>query len=128
MQWGLLGIAWAYMLGGYLCLMYPTWSLAGRLINLHFVELLKNVTAPFCCAACMAAIIWISNQWLFVQQAEWFRLVAYTFFGVVIYGFLITHFKLEAWQDIKELILMGGGQRSRLIRSILGNGPQVGSE
>jgi O-antigen/teichoic acid export membrane protein len=128
MQWGLLGIAWAYMLGGYLCLLYPTWSLAGRLINLHFVELLKNVTAPFCCAACMAAIIWISNQWLFVQQAEWFRLVAYTFFGVVIYGFLITHFKLEAWQDIKELILMGGGQRSRLIRSILGNGPQVGSE
>ena len=26
MHWGLLGIAWAYVLGIYLCLLYPTWS------------------------------------------------------------------------------------------------------
>ena len=30
MQWGLLGIAWAYVLGGYLFLLYPTWSSAGE--------------------------------------------------------------------------------------------------
>ena len=67
MQWGLLGVAWAYVLGGYLCLLYPTWSSAGHLIGLRFAELLKNVAGPFYCAACMAAAIWLSDQWLFVS-------------------------------------------------------------
>ena len=128
MQWGLLGVAWAYVLGGYLCLLYPTWSSAGHLIGLRFTELLKNVAGPFYCAACMAAVIWLSDQWLFAQQPHWLRLVTHTFAGIAIYAFLITRFKLQAWQDVRELILVMGGPRSRLIRSFLENNSQVRSE
>ena len=128
MQWGLLGVAWAYVLGGYLCLLYPTWSSAGHLIGLRFAELLKNVAGPFYCAACMAAAIWFSDQWLFYQQAHWLRLAVHTFAGIAIYAFLITRFKLQAWQDVRELILVTGGPRSRLIRSFLENGSRVRSE
>jgi hypothetical protein len=42
MHWGLLGIAWAYVLGGYGFLFYPTWSLAGGLIGLHFGYLIVS--------------------------------------------------------------------------------------
>ena len=69
LQWGLLGVAWAYMLGGYLFLLYPTWSSAERLIGVRFTELLKNVAGPFYCSACMAAVIYMSDQWLFVSTA-----------------------------------------------------------
>jgi O-antigen/teichoic acid export membrane protein len=121
MQWGLLGLAWAYVLGSYVCLLYPTLASAGHLVGLRFAELLQNAAGPFYCAACMAAVIWLSNQWLFDHQAHWLRLVVHTVAGIVIYGVLITRFKLEAWQDVRELILVIGGQRSRLIRSFLGN-------
>ena len=128
LQWGLLGVAWAYMLGGYLFLLYPTLSSAGRLIGLRFTELLKNVAGPFYCSACMATVIYISDQWLFVQQAYWLRLLVQSFAGIVIYGFLITRFKLEAWHDVRELILMIGGPRSRLVRSLLENPSPARSE
>jgi O-antigen/teichoic acid export membrane protein len=128
MHWGLLGVAWAYTLGSYLCIMYPTWAAAGHLIGLRFADFLKNVAGPFYCAACMAAIIWLSDQWLFIQQPNWLRLVTHTFAGVAIFGFMITYFKLEAWQDVRELILMVGGPRSRWIRRLLENNSQVKAE
>jgi O-antigen/teichoic acid export membrane protein len=125
MRWGLLGIAWAYVLGSYLCLLYPTWSLAGGLIGLRFSELVKNVAGPFFCAAFMAATIWISDQWLFVEKADWIRLLVHTLAGTCIYGFLITRFKLEAWQDVRAFILETGGRQSHLIRFIFDRGSQV---
>jgi O-antigen/teichoic acid export membrane protein len=128
MRWGLLGVAWSYVLGGYLCILYPTWSSAGRLIGLRFAEILKNVAGPFYCAACMAAAIWFSDQWLFIEQADWLRLVVHTIAGIVIYGFLIIGFRLKAWQDVRELIMTVGGRRSRLIHFLLGNGTGVKSE
>jgi O-antigen/teichoic acid export membrane protein len=126
MHWGLLGVAWAYVLGGYLFLLYPTWSLAGRLIGLRFADLLKNVSGPFYCAAFMAAVIWLSDRWLFIEEAHWTRLLLNTLAGIAIYGFLIMRFNLEAWQDVRVLILETGGRRSRLIRFMLGSGSQVG--
>jgi O-antigen/teichoic acid export membrane protein len=121
MHWGLLGIAWAYVLGHYLCLLYPTWLLAGRLINVRFAELLDNVAEPFYVAVCMAVIIWLSDQWLFAHQPNWLRLVTQMSTGIVIYGLLIACFKLQAWQDVREMTLMIAGPRSRFIRFLLGN-------
>jgi O-antigen/teichoic acid export membrane protein len=127
MNWGLIGVAWAYMLGGYLCLLYPTWSSAGRLIDLNFVELLKNAAGPFYCATGMAVTMWLSDRWLFVDRADGLRLIAGTLGGIAIYSFLVTCLKLQAWQDVRELILTTVGQRSRLIRSMLGDGRRMGS-
>jgi O-antigen/teichoic acid export membrane protein len=111
MHWALLGIAWAYLLGGYTFLLYPTLSLAGGLIGLRFTSLLKNVAAPFACAACMAAVTWISNHWLFELQAHWLQLALNVPIGIVVYCLLITRFKITAWLDVKELILEKGALR-----------------
>src|SRR5262249_10171436 len=108
MHWGLLGIAWAYVLGGYAFILYPAWSLAGGLIGLRFADLLKNVAAPFACAACMAAIVWVSYHWPLVQQAQWLRLVVNVLIGIVIYCFLIMRFRIAAWLGVRKLILGTG--------------------
>ena len=52
-HWGLMGVAWAYVIGGYVFICYPTWARAGRLVNLSFTALLRNVEGPFACAALM---------------------------------------------------------------------------
>ena len=125
LHWGLLGIAWAYVLGGYLCIFYPTWSAAGRLIGVRFGELLKNVAGPFFCAAIMAIAIWFSDRWFFTEEPNWMRLLVHTLAGTAIYGFLIARLKLQAWQDVRELILQATGRRNRLICLLLDDGARV---
>jgi len=118
--WGLLGIAWAYVLGGYLFLLYPTWSSAARIIGLTFADLLRCVAPPFFCAVPMAAVIWLLNEALTLEHPYWVRLLLVPI-GIVIYGVLIRTFRLKAWNDLRDLILDAGGQKSRLIRWLLGS-------
>jgi hypothetical protein len=120
MHWGLLGIAWAYVVGGYGCLLYPTWSSAGQLIGVRFGELLRNVTGPFVCAVVMATLVWLSDHMVLFQEANWLRLFVGVMTGSVIYGILIRHFQLQAWDDVRTLILDLGGQHSRFVCWLIG--------
>jgi PST family polysaccharide transporter len=108
MRWGILGIAWAYVLGVYVCVLYPSWSAAGRLIGLRFLDTLKNVSGPFFCATVMAMAAWLVDRWWPVEQALALRLAADVLAGAVVYGFLIHVFRLEAWRDIRDLVLKSG--------------------
>jgi hypothetical protein len=51
-HWGLMGVAWAYVLGGYVFVWYPVWSSAGRIVNLRFSALLRNVAGTVCLCSC----------------------------------------------------------------------------
>jgi O-antigen/teichoic acid export membrane protein len=116
MRWGLLGIAWAYVVGGFGCLLYPTWSAAGRLSGLRFTELVRNTVGPFCCAASMASAIWLIDRFLSGGQPDWLRLAVNVLVGIVVYWVLINHFQLEAWHELRELVFEIGGRKNRLVR------------
>jgi hypothetical protein len=103
-------------------------SAAGRLIGLRFVDMLKNVAGPLCCATCMAVAIWLSDQWLLVELAHWLRLAVDVLVGTSVYWFLIARFQLKAWDEVRELILETDGRRSDLIRWLLGYGSRVRSD
>jgi len=120
-QWGLMGVAWAYVLGTYVFICYPTWSCAGRLVNLGFKALIKNVAGPLNCAVSMGLLLWISDRWIFGSQANVIRLVIQVPLGVLVYGFLIRQFRLEAFSDVKNIIIEMGGQRNRLLRWLIDN-------
>jgi O-antigen/teichoic acid export membrane protein len=115
-HWGLVGVAWAYVLGSYLFLLYPTWSQAGRLLNLGFGELLKNVAGPFACAASMGILLWMSDHWIFGSSAVGMRLAAQVVLGALVYGFLVRFLRLESWVDLENIILERGGERNRFMR------------
>jgi O-antigen/teichoic acid export membrane protein len=120
-HWGIMGVAWAYVLGTYVFICYPTWSSAGRLLNLGFKELLRNLAGPFYCAVSMGLLLWASDRWIFGRQAMWVRLVIQVLLGILVYGYLIRQFRLEAFGEFQKIILEMGGRRSRFIRWFAGD-------
>jgi len=121
MHWGILGIAWAYVLGVYGCVLYPTWSAAGRLIGLRFMEILRNVTGVLFCGMGMAIMVWLVDRLLLLEKARSLRLAVGFIVGVVFYTLLIRLFRLQAWNDIRELVIEIGGGRKRFIRWLVGD-------
>jgi PST family polysaccharide transporter len=120
-QWGLMGVAWTYVLGTYVFICYPTWSCAGRLVGLGFKVLIKNVAGPFYCAASMGLLLWILDRWIFGSQVNVIRLVIQVPLGVLVYGFLIRQFRLEAFGDVQKIIIEMGGQRNQVLRWLIGD-------
>jgi PST family polysaccharide transporter len=118
-QWGLVGVAWAYVLGTLVFICYPTWSCAGRLIGIGFKLLIKNVAGPFYCAAAMGLLLWISDHWVLGSQVHVIRLAAQVPLGVLLYGYLIRRFRLEAFGDVQKIILETGGERNRFLRWLI---------
>jgi O-antigen/teichoic acid export membrane protein len=118
-RWGLIGVAWAYLLGTYLLVWYPTWSRAARLIGLAVPALLRQVAGPFACAALMGAVLWVSDRALLKDQSMLLRLGAQLPLAALLYLVLIRQAKLRAWTDTRAILLEMGAGRSRALRWIL---------
>jgi len=119
-HWGLLGIAWAYVVGGYVALMLPTWAAAGRLIGVGLGEMVWNVAGPFFCALGMAGLVVLSDRAFFAGEAYWLRLVVQVLGGIVVYGALVSLFRLAAWQDVRALIAERAGPTKRFVSDLIG--------
>ncbi len=124
-HWGLVGVAWAYLLGSYLFICYPTWSRAGRLLNLGFTELLRNVAGPFACATSMGILLWISDRWVFSNLTVGLRLAIQVVAGALTYVVLVRLFRLESWVDVWKILRDMGGKRSRFIQWLGGDETRV---
>jgi O-antigen/teichoic acid export membrane protein len=124
-HWELMGVAWAYVIGGYVFLWYPTWSSAGRLVNLTFAALLRNVAGPFACAAAMGVLLWISDRWLFGGWLVAWRLAIQMALGALVYAVLVRWFRLQAWVEAAGILIEISGKRSRLLRWLLAAKPDI---
>jgi O-antigen/teichoic acid export membrane protein len=120
-HWGLMGVAWAYVIGGYAFIWYPTSSSAGRLVNLKFQTLLRNLAGPFACAALMGAVLWVSDRWVFGDWVVELRLAIQMVLGAVVYAVLVRLFRLQAWREAASSLLEMGAKRSRLLRWMIGH-------
>jgi O-antigen/teichoic acid export membrane protein len=120
-HWGLMGVAWAYVLGGYLFVWYPVWSRAGRIVDLSFAALLRNVAGPFGCAVAMGVVLWLSDRWLFGTWPLQLRLAIQVVLGVLVYAFLARWFRLRAWVEVGDIVLHFAGHRSRFLRWLIGH-------
>jgi O-antigen/teichoic acid export membrane protein len=118
-HWGLMGVAWTYVLGGYALVWYPVWSSAGRIPNLSFGALLHNVARPFACAASMGIALWLSDRWLFGGWVIQLRLAIQIALGVLLYAFLARWFRLQAWVEVGDILLQFAGNRSRFLRWLI---------
>jgi hypothetical protein len=54
LRWGALGVVIAFALAVCVIFWYPTWRLAGPLIDLSFSEAMQNLRGPFVCVFLMA--------------------------------------------------------------------------
>jgi len=105
LHWGVLGVAWAYTLSCYIILWYPSWAIPGRLINLSFTEMMKNLSSAFFCAVAMGFAILLIGFLLPPNWPQWVFLFVKVIFGFIIYWSLIHIFGLEAYQEIRKLLI-----------------------
>ena len=52
----------------------------------------------------MGLLLWISDRWIFGSQVSMIRLVIQVPLGVLVYGFLIRQFRLEAFREVLKII------------------------
>jgi len=108
-------------LGTYVFICYPTWSSAGPLVNLKAKELLRNLAGIFYCAVSMGVLLWISDRLILSGQVSGIRLIIQVPLGILVYGFLIRQFRIEAFREFQKIILEKAGRQGRFIKWLAGD-------
>lgn len=123
LRWGIVGVAVGYAIASVVN-SYPAFFFAGRLVNLTYWQLLRNLSGVFGCAATMATLEWTLGLLLPSAWPHWARLAVQASFGVMIYGILVHIFRLEAYQEARELVLEQVHPRLRALITIRRSGIQ----
>jgi PST family polysaccharide transporter len=103
LRWGITGVAVAWVASGYLILWYPSWSIAGRLINLRFTEMVRTLAGNFFCALGMAAAVFFLGLALPPSWPLGLLLGVQVTAGAVIYILLVLLFRLRTWRELRQL-------------------------
>ncbi|HEY1724869.1 MAG TPA: MOP flippase family protein [Steroidobacteraceae bacterium] len=121
-RWGLIGVAWAYVIGCYLFIWYPNWASAARLLGLSFTTLLRNVAGPFACAATIGVLLWASDHFLCRGLAPAARLALQLPPAAVGYLLLLRRLRLQAWVEVAHILRDMGVARGRWLHWLLAPG------
>lgn len=103
LHWGVVGVAIGYTISSFIN-SYPSFFFAGRLLDLTFSELLRNLSSTFACATAMAISVYALGLLLPAHWPHWPCLVVEVLFGVLVYIFLIHFFKVQAYIETIELL------------------------
>jgi PST family polysaccharide transporter len=113
LRWGVLGVAWAYVLVSYVVLSYPGWAVPGRLVGITVGDMLRNLAPVFWCTAAMAGMV-AGVGWLLPKGfPQWAALLVQVPIGITTYWLLISRFRIAAYGEIWELL----SERVAAIRS-----------
>jgi PST family polysaccharide transporter len=104
LNWGVIGVATAYVVGGYAILWYPSWKIPGRLIDLTFRRMLHNLAGVFWCTCAMGAGVWAIGWLLPAAWSPWVHLAIQILCGMILYTLLVHVFKVRAYRDVRALI------------------------
>jgi|HubBroStandDraft_1064217.scaffolds.fasta_scaffold20350_2 O-antigen/teichoic acid export membrane protein len=115
-HWGLIGVSWAYVIGTYCLVWYPTWRSASRLLHLSVPTLLREIAGPFACAAPMGLMLAATDRWVFAGWSAAPRLMIQAMLGALLYTALVRTVKLRAWVELRAIVLETQMARSRVIR------------
>ena len=111
-RWGALGVAWSYVIVGYTILWYPGWRIAFTLIDLDFIEVVRNIIGALAVALLMGAIVWTIDVAGTDEWRSWAQLSVQVPTGVVVYLALSRLFRIA---ELKELMDIARGQVRELL-------------
>jgi O-antigen/teichoic acid export membrane protein len=114
-RWGAIGVAWAYVVTGYVILWYPAWRIPFALISLTFSEMLANLAASFACALAMGGAVWCLRLYLPQDWAAGLRLAILVISGATLYVALCHVWRVRAWVEVcgiaKRRVRRGGARQ-----------------
>ncbi|MEN8154149.1 MAG: MOP flippase family protein [Acidobacteriota bacterium] len=105
LRWGIIGVSSLYVLSGYLFLFYPGWKIVGKIINMKFTEMMKNLFPAFLSSIIMGIAVFSLGLLLPDSLNDFTRLFIEVLFGIILYVFIISAFKLKAYLEIKDIVI-----------------------
>lgn len=104
LRWGILGVAYTLTISSLLTA-YPGINRALALVDLTFLTLVKALFATWLCALLMAILVWGIGLLLPSGLPHSLYLLVQISVGMTIYGALIHLCRVEAYRDIRTLLL-----------------------
>ncbi len=108
LRWGVIGIAWSFVISIYVILMVPTWVIAGNLVGMKFGEMMRNLFPPFACAASMGAVLFFLGRALPPDRSSGIDLLIRVPAGIVLYWVLVHVFRISSYREVAALVLSRG--------------------
>lgn len=102
-QWGMIGVAIAYVVASGGVLLYPSFAIPGRLIGLTFADIVRALAPTMVCAGLMGGAVFAVDLLLPGRWPDWAALVSETATGAAVYLALIHLLALPAYRDVREL-------------------------
>lgn len=88
-----------------LLLIYPSFSFAGRIIDLKFIEIIKTLLGTLACTLVMACSI-VLVRYFFLRDLDlWPRLIVAILVGVITYPLAIHMSQLSVYVYMKDMLL-----------------------
>lgn len=103
LQWGILGVAVGYAIAVAVGI-YPNFVIAGRLIGLRFIDIIKSLAGEFACSVIMAATVWCIGLITPGDWHVWWSLTFQVLVGVLVYWGEVYFLDLFAYRDIKAMV------------------------
>ena len=96
-------VALCYVVMSGVILVYPNFAIPGKLINLTFGEVVRNLSSIFACASLMSVGVYLLGLTLFSGQPHLGKLLLQVSCGILLYILLIELFKVRAYTELKDL-------------------------
>ncbi|MDH7482325.1 MAG: MOP flippase family protein [Armatimonadota bacterium] len=119
LRWGIMGVAIGYAVASLLN-SYPAFYFAGKLVNLSYWQLWRNLFGVLGCSIAMAAVVFGVGVILPTTLPYGAKLACQIIIGVLIYWLLIHFLGVRAYVETRE-ILLDQYRRFREMRKQLGD-------
>lgn len=97
-------VAVCYSCASGLLLLYPSFAIPGKLINMSVAEVVRSVSGIFACAVSMAFGVFIVGMLLPFGWSEWICLIIEAVVGIGIYWLMVSRSQLPAYVELVTLI------------------------
>ena len=104
LQWGTIGVAYAYVISSLLFVGCPNILLACSLIGISFSEFFKNITSTFVCAVMMSAIVYGAGLMIDGRVSNLTALLSLIALGGAVYALLVWLFNLKAIAELSDML------------------------
>lgn len=110
-----VAIAYAFTSG--IILLYPSFAIPGRLIDMTFWDVITTIKGVGTCAIFMTVLVFIMDALLPTTWPHWAHLVIIVPFGIIVYLLLVHLCNLQVYREVKSILSYQLSKRLLMLRS-----------
>jgi O-antigen/teichoic acid export membrane protein len=115
-------VAAMYSLVSCVILLYPTFAIPGKLIEMTFTDVMRSVAGVLGCAIVMALLVGLSNLVLPLTWPNWVGLMVQVLCGAGIYALLLHLLHLPVYYEARTLFIEQAGPKLQAVHRTIKTG------